>query len=193
MPCAPDPVGAFERYPKLKIVLGHMGEGLPFWLQRIDNRYLLEEKIHAARKLARLPSEYFPGELRDHDVGRDLDAGTARLSLDVLGVDRILFAADFPYENDAEAVKFMDGASVTEDEAEDFTRRISAARVQTRLLTRRNPSSRPERAARSGETFYRPKAGKSPREGLSAFRARCARLRSRRRLGFVCARLQTRF
>src|SRR5215218_8985024 len=30
--------GAFERYPKLKIVLGHMGEGLPFWLQRIDNR-----------------------------------------------------------------------------------------------------------------------------------------------------------
>jgi 2,3-dihydroxybenzoate decarboxylase len=39
-----------------------------------------------------------------------------RLSLDVLGVDRILFAADFPYEDDAEAVRFMDGASVTEEE-----------------------------------------------------------------------------
>jgi 5-carboxyvanillate decarboxylase len=39
-----------------------------------------------------------------------------RLSLDVLGVERILFAADFPYEDDAEAVRFMDGAKITEDE-----------------------------------------------------------------------------
>ena len=34
----------------------------------------------------------------------------------MLGVERILFAADFPYEDDAEAVRFMDGAQVTEDE-----------------------------------------------------------------------------
>jgi len=34
----------------------------------------------------------------------------------VLGVERILFAADFPYEDDAEAVRFMDSAAVTEDE-----------------------------------------------------------------------------
>jgi 5-carboxyvanillate decarboxylase len=39
-----------------------------------------------------------------------------RLCLDVLGVERILFAADFPYEDDAEAVRFMDGAQVTEHE-----------------------------------------------------------------------------
>jgi len=39
-----------------------------------------------------------------------------RLSLDDLGVERILFAADFPYEDDAEAVRFMDGAKGTEDE-----------------------------------------------------------------------------
>jgi 2,3-dihydroxybenzoate decarboxylase len=38
------------------------------------------------------------------------------LCLDVLGVERILFAADFPYEDDAEAVRFMDGAEVSEDE-----------------------------------------------------------------------------
>jgi len=107
--------GAFERYPKLKIVLGHMGEGLPFWLQRIDNRYLLEEKIHAARKLPRLPSEYFLENFVITTSGVT-SMPALHLSLDVLGVDRILFAADFPYENDAEAVKFMDGASVTEEE-----------------------------------------------------------------------------
>ncbi len=107
--------GAFERYPKLKIVLGHMGEGLPFWLQRIDNRYVLEEKIHAARKLPRLPSEYFLENFVITTSGVT-SMPALRLSLDVLGVDRILFAADFPYEDDAEAVKFMDGASVTEEE-----------------------------------------------------------------------------
>jgi 2,3-dihydroxybenzoate decarboxylase len=38
----------------------------------------------------------------------------------VLGVERILFAADFPYEDDAEAVRFMDGAAVTEAEREQI-------------------------------------------------------------------------
>jgi 2,3-dihydroxybenzoate decarboxylase len=107
--------GAFDRYPKLRIVLGHMGEGLPFWLQRIDNRYRLEEKIHAARKLPRLPSEYFLENFVITTSGVT-SMPALRLSLDELGVDRILFAADFPYEDDAEAVRFMDGASVTEEE-----------------------------------------------------------------------------
>ena len=39
-----------------------------------------------------------------------------RLSLDVLGVERIMFAVDYPYENDVEAVRFMDVANITEDE-----------------------------------------------------------------------------
>ncbi len=70
--------GLFDRYPKLKIVLGHMGEGLPFWLQRIDNRYLLEVKIGACEKLQRLPSEYFLENFVH--LGRDLDAGAAPLA-----------------------------------------------------------------------------------------------------------------
>ena len=39
-----------------------------------------------------------------------------RLSIDVLGAERILFAADFPYEDDAEAVRFLDGATLTQHE-----------------------------------------------------------------------------
>jgi 5-carboxyvanillate decarboxylase len=107
--------GTFDRFPKLKIVLGHMGEGIPFWLQRIDNRYLLEVKIGACEKLPRLPSEYFLENFVITTSGVT-SMPALRLSLDVLGVDRILFAADFPYEDDAEAVRFMDSASVTEEE-----------------------------------------------------------------------------
>lgn len=107
--------GTFDRYPKLRIVLGHMGEGLPFWLQRIDNRYKLEVKIGAVAKLPKLPSQYF----LDHFVITTAGVTSMpalRLCLDELGVERILFAADFPYEDDAEAVRFMDGATVTEAE-----------------------------------------------------------------------------
>ena len=107
--------GLFDRFPKLKIVLGHMGEGIPFWLQRIDNRYLLEVKIGACEKLRKLPSEYFLENFVITTSGVT-SMPALRLSLDVLGVDRILFAADFPYEDDAEAVRFMDGASVTDEE-----------------------------------------------------------------------------
>lgn len=107
--------GLFDRFPKMKIVLGHMGEGIPFWLQRIDNRYLLEVKIGAVAKLPRLPSEYFLENFVITTSGVT-SMPALRLSLDVLGVDRILFAADFPYEDDAEAVRFMDGASVTDEE-----------------------------------------------------------------------------
>ena len=81
-----------------------MGEGLPFWLQRIDNRYLLEVKIGAVDKLPKLPSEYFLDNFVITTAGVT-SMPALRLSLDVLGVERILFAADFPYEDDAEAVR----------------------------------------------------------------------------------------
>ncbi|HEV7610761.1 MAG TPA: amidohydrolase family protein [Steroidobacteraceae bacterium] len=106
--------GVFERFPKLQIILGHMGEAIPFWLQRIDNRYLLQVKIGAVTQLARLPSEYF---LRNFVITTSgvCSQPALKLSLEVLGVDRILFAADYPYESVEEAVSFMDHADLSED------------------------------------------------------------------------------
>lgn len=76
--------GVFDRFPKLMIVLGHMGEGLPFWLQRIDNRYLLQVKIGAVPKMPRLPSEYFLDNFVITTSGVTSQPAL-RLSLDVLG------------------------------------------------------------------------------------------------------------
>jgi len=120
--------GTFARYPKLTIILGHMGEGIPFWLQRIDNRYLLQVRIGAVKKLPRLPSEYF----RDNFVITTAGVTSMpalRLSIEVLGAERILFAADFPYEDDADAVRFLDDATLTEHE-----RRLIAYENAERLL-----------------------------------------------------------
>ena len=107
--------GTFARFPKLKIILGHMGEGIPFWLQRIDNRYLLQVKIGVVAKLPRLPSEYFLENFVITTAGVT-SMPALRLSIDVLGAERILFAADYPYEDDAEAVRFLDGAALSEHE-----------------------------------------------------------------------------
>lgn len=108
---------AFARYPKLKIVLGHMGEGIPFWLQRIDNRYLLQVKIGAVKPLKRLPSEYFLDNFVITTAGVT-SAPALNLSIEVLGHDRILFAADFPYEDDADAVNFLRTVNIDEEARE---------------------------------------------------------------------------
>jgi len=89
-----------------------MGEGLPFWLQRIDNRYQLQVKVKATDKL---PSEYFLDNFLITTAGVTSMPGL-RLSLDVLGSERILFAADYSYEDDTAAVLFLDTAKVTEEE-----------------------------------------------------------------------------
>jgi len=107
--------GVFDQFPRLQIVLGHMGEGLPFWLQRIDNRYLLQVKIGAVKKMKRLPSEYFLENFVITTSGV-MSAPALKLSIDVLGVDRIMFAADYPYESVAEGVTFMDQVDIPEDQ-----------------------------------------------------------------------------
>ena len=55
--------GAFDRFPKLRMVVGHLGEALPFWADRLDNRFEWEFASSGRQKpMKRLPSEY----LRDH-------------------------------------------------------------------------------------------------------------------------------
>jgi 2,3-dihydroxybenzoate decarboxylase len=119
--------GTFDRFPKLKLVLGHMGEAIPFWLQRIDNRYALQLKIGAAPKLDKMPSDYFRENFVITTSGV-CSAAALDLSLKVLGASRILFAADYPYESIAEAVGFMDDVSISEDDRQDIYWR-NAARV----------------------------------------------------------------
>jgi 5-carboxyvanillate decarboxylase len=128
--------GTFDRFPKLKIILGHMGEGIPFWLQRIDNRYLLQVKIGAVTKLPRLPSEYFLENFVITTAGVT-SMPALRLSIDVLGAERIAFAADYPYEDDADAVAFLATASLT-----DHERELISCRNAERLLRIRAVSDR---------------------------------------------------
>jgi 5-carboxyvanillate decarboxylase len=99
--------GIFERFPRLKIVIGHMGEMIPFVLDRIDNRYLFESGLFAQRRLPLAPSEYFKRNVWVTTSGMNYSAPLLA-TIAQLGVDRVLFAADYPLESQRDAVRQME-------------------------------------------------------------------------------------
>ncbi|WP_005031318.1 amidohydrolase family protein [Holophaga foetida] len=107
--------GLFDRFPQLRVAIGHLGEGIPYFLDRIDNRYLLQVKIGATPKLNRLPSEYFRDNFIVTTSGMT-SVPSLKLCIEVLGADRIMFAADYPFESAHEAVEFLDTADISEDD-----------------------------------------------------------------------------
>jgi len=105
--------GLFDRFPKAKVGLGHMGETLPYLLWRFDSR----AKLYGV-KLKREPSEY----IRDNivvTVSGVYAAEPLRCALDALGRDKVMFAADYPFENAEEAGHFMDTVALDERERAD--------------------------------------------------------------------------
>ncbi len=111
--------GAFDKYPGLKIILGHMGEGLPYWLWRMDNIWLNEGVISAphVRKLKKLPSQY----VKDNffiTISAMFWQPPLLCAYLALGADKILFAVDYPFESNREAVQFMEAAPICDSDKE---------------------------------------------------------------------------
>ena len=106
--------GVFDAFPTLKIVLGHLGEAIPFWLGRLDNRYqniLRRGGLGplGMKTLSRLPSEYFQTNFWITTSGM-MTNPPLEFCLSLFGADRVLFAIDYPYEQTAEAVPFIRAA-----------------------------------------------------------------------------------
>jgi hypothetical protein len=99
--------GVFDRYPKLQVVVGHLGEGLPFMLPRM-NRNLPTE----ATKLQRPVGAYLRENVHYTFAGFNFPATFLDLLLEV-GVDRIMFSCDHPYGSMAEARAFLDQIPVS--------------------------------------------------------------------------------
>jgi len=98
--------GVFARFPNLKVVLGHLGEGLPWWLYRLDYMYDLQSR-RLRREVNRKPSDYVRQNIWITTSGMN-DADALRFCLAKLGPERILWAVDYPYQETAEAVSFLD-------------------------------------------------------------------------------------
>ena len=92
--------GAFEAYPGLKIILGHMGEGLPFLLWRLD---------HALSRPGNRPISF--REQFSHHVwittSGNFSTPALICSMLELGVDRILFSVDWPFVQSESGTRWL--------------------------------------------------------------------------------------
>lgn len=98
--------GVFDRFPKLQIVIGHMGEGLPFFMQRVD---VMPVEL---TKLRRPVSAYLRDNLHYTFAGFNFPATFLDLLLEI-GVGRIMFSADYPYASMVKARAFLEQIPVT--------------------------------------------------------------------------------
>lgn len=104
--------GVFDKYPNLKIILGHLGESLPYWLWRLDNKAAL-----LPAKLKKKPSEYIKENFYVTTSGLFCHPPLICAYL-ALGAERILFAVDYPLEETKQATKFIETAPISDIDKE---------------------------------------------------------------------------
>jgi predicted TIM-barrel fold metal-dependent hydrolase len=99
--------GVFDRFPRLQFIIGHMGEGLPFFLPRFDLR--LSPQMTG---LERPISAYLRENLSYTFGGFNFTPTFLDLLLQ-MGAERILFSADYPYESMAKAREFLEALPIS--------------------------------------------------------------------------------
>ena len=102
--------GLFDEYPKLKVIIGHLGEGLSFGIWRVDNRI----RRGSGTPKAKLPmSQYLRENFYITTSGNFRTQALTNVILEV-GADRVLYSVDYPYEDVVEAREWFDQASISE-------------------------------------------------------------------------------
>ena len=108
--------GVFDRYPGLKVILGHLGEGLPFLLARIDYPYVIPWFDPNARpELNKKPSDYFKNNVFVTTSGNYYEPAFM-CTYEAMGIERILLGTDYPYEDPNECIRFLEGLSIPKEE-----------------------------------------------------------------------------
>jgi predicted TIM-barrel fold metal-dependent hydrolase len=107
--------GVFDAYPTLKIVIGHMGENIPYALYRMDWMHARATVAMDRPKLKLTPSEYFKRNFMITTSGVNWHA-PLKFCIEVLGADNIMWAVDYPYQETHEAVRFMNEAPIPDEQ-----------------------------------------------------------------------------
>jgi len=106
--------GVFDAFPKATLILGHLGETLPFLLGRLDEGYAMSFK---PRKLNKKLSEYVKENIYVTTSGRYKPEALI-CTINAVGIDRVLFAADYPYAGMKEAVEDVERTPISDSDKE---------------------------------------------------------------------------
>ena len=107
--------GLFDECPGLKMILGHMGEGLPYWFPRLDFAWMRDVMPRPDIKMK--PSEYLKRNFTITTSGMFFQPALICSYL-ALGADNIAFAVDYPPENNNLAVEFINAAPICDSDKE---------------------------------------------------------------------------
>jgi 2,3-dihydroxybenzoate decarboxylase len=112
--------GVFDRFPKARLLLGHLGETLPYLLWRLDSR----SKFYDVT-LKKQPSQYIRDNMAVTLSGM-YSAEPLNCAIAALGPSRVMFSADYPFESISEAGHFMDNVTLPKKLREDVAWRNAA-------------------------------------------------------------------
>src|SRR4051812_30202539 len=112
--------GLFDEFPHLQIVLGHLGEGIPTYLWRIDNR---NGWMKAPHKFAAKNSvaDYFRNNFVLTTSG-NFSTSALNQSIAEIGIERVLWSADYPFEDISDAAEWIDATPLSEADREKICR-----------------------------------------------------------------------
>jgi len=123
--------GLFDEFPRLAIIIGHMGECIPFGLWRIDNCNLGAQKNDGKRAKRKI-ADYF---LANFYVTTSGHFSTQALihTIMQMGSDRVMFSADWPFEEIAHAAVWFDAADISENDRRKIGRTNAARLLKLKL------------------------------------------------------------
>jgi 2,3-dihydroxybenzoate decarboxylase len=119
--------GVFDRFPKLQLVVGHLGEGLPFWMFRLDFMHRAQvssKRYECLKPLKRKVSDYLRENVYFTTSGMAWEPAIM-FTRSVVGRDRVLYAMDYPYQYVPEEVTAMDRLPLADDEKREFFQGIA--------------------------------------------------------------------
>jgi len=116
--------GVFDAYPRLRIILGHLGEGLPFAMHRLNDHTW---RSAARRGLKKTPLQYIRENLLVTTSGNWYEPAFL-CTLLALGADNILFAIDWPYEANKTGIEFLRKISISDGDRQKIAH-LNAERV----------------------------------------------------------------
>lgn len=105
--------GLFDDYPKLKVILGHLGEGLPCSIWRIDNRV---SRTLAAKPSAKLPIGHYLRENFYITTSGNFRTPTLTEVMMEVGAEHILYSVDYPFEDTGIAADWFDHCAISESD-----------------------------------------------------------------------------
>jgi len=106
--------GVFDRFPKLRMIIGHMGEALPFWAYRLDYMHqatVRSKRYDSIKPITKLPSDYLRENFYVTNSGVAWEPAI-RFTQEFMGVDRVLYAMDYPYQHAVDEVIALDAMAM---------------------------------------------------------------------------------